>query len=42
MELHQKVEELNTRIELLEQENHVYKEMLKESETLVDVLKVSL
>lgn len=36
------MEELNTKVELLEQENHVYKELLKESETLVDVLKVSL
>lgn len=38
--LHQKNEELTKRVALLEEENQVAKELLQESETLVDVLKV--
>lgn len=38
-ELHLQNEELKKRVELLEEENRVAKELLQESETLVDVLK---
>lgn len=39
-ELHTLNEDLRKRVTLLEEENEIAKEMLRESETLVDVLKV--
>lgn len=39
-ELHRKNEELSRKVNILEEENRIAKEMLRESETLVDVLKV--
>ncbi|KAK3910437.1 Geminin [Frankliniella fusca] len=38
-DLHHKNEELSKRVSVLEEENRIAKEMLRESETLVDVLK---
>ncbi|XP_026282039.1 geminin isoform X1 [Frankliniella occidentalis] len=38
-ELHYKNEELSKKVAILEEENHTAKELLRESETLVDVLK---
>lgn len=40
--LHHRNEELTKKVKLLEEENKVAKELLQESETLVDVLKVKV